>query len=309
MSKGMRNLLIVACVFILVGSILGGAGYSLGGFNSVSFTTRGPVVIRPGYSQYIQVDSAWETLTDVDIDVDVLDLNLVEGPSGGGFQLIGTYNASYSTYYMDDSNGKLTVKISSDEMSGFIGFGFMEPDPTHLTLIYPAGTHFNTVKLNNDVGSLTVNNLNVSALAINLAVGSFSGSAITADTLTADLAMGSFTANNLVVKSFAELQLAMGALDISSSQIKNLEAECAMGSMTYTGTLSGKAVLAVDMGSIDMNLDTDEKNISFDISTNMGSTNINGKGYTGNVRLSASSPSLELDVSANLGSVDIKTRM
>jgi hypothetical protein len=310
MKKGTRNLLIVALILILVGSILGFTGYSLGGLASVTLTRNGPVIVDAPVD-YIDVSEHWDTLKSVDIDTDILGLRLEEGD---GFSLRGSYCPDLMSLEVSVKNGDLTIHSKSWNDSWFgvkfntswfgIGGNFREGE---LVLTYPKGTKFQTVSIDSDLGSLHIADLTTKQLDIALDAGALSGQNITAEVLIADLNLGSCELEALNVTERGEIDMDTGSLTLDDSVMNNSNIEMDLGSVDYTGALKGVANIRTDMGAIELDLDLAEKELSYDIDSDVGTVRLNGRTLGSSAHSSAEKATLSLNITSDLGSVRIQT--
>jgi hypothetical protein len=302
MKKATRNLLIVALGLILVGGILGITGYRLGGAKPVNLTPDGPLIANRTMAS---VDEHWSRLTALDIDSDVLDLHLVEGDS---FSLTGSYDTSFMNLVISEDKGALTIR-STHRNGGWLNLGFGGSWPKQeLTLTYPRNTGFDAVSITSDLGSLRVEDLEAGTLDVQLAAGDFRGERVAVKQLDLDMGLGNCELDGLEVSGSARTKLDSGRLSLRDSRVNDLTATNNLGSLDFSGSLSGTAKIDVDLGSLEFRLDNDEADIAYTIESDMGSITLNGRDFHSSASGGPSSAPLELDISTNMGSVDIRTK-
>jgi hypothetical protein len=300
MKKATRNLLIVALSLVLIGGILGFTGYYLGGMKAVGLTSSGPLVSN---SLLASVNERWDKLTALDIDSNALNLKIVEGDS---FSLTGKYDADNVTLAVSESNGVLKIHSSSrGNQRSWIGFSWPEQE---LTLTYPRNAVFDTASVNSDLGNLHAEGLNADTLKVKLAAGKFTGAHITTKQLDLNMDLGKCEIDGLEVSDNARTSLNSGSLTLKDSSVSNLTASNKLGSFDFTGTLSGKAKIDMDLGSLDLDLDNREADMSYAVSSHMGSVTLNGHGADSTASGGPSSASLRLEATTNMGSIDIRTK-
>ncbi|MDR2105898.1 MAG: DUF4097 domain-containing protein [Coriobacteriales bacterium] len=302
MKKGTRNLLIVALGLILVGGILGITGYRLGGAKPVNLTPDGPLIANHATTL---VDERWNRLTALDIDADALDLRLVEGDS---FSLTGSYDTSFMNLVISEEKGVLVIR-STHRNGGWLNFGFGNSWPKQeLTLTYPRDTEFDAVSVTSDLGSLRVEGLEADTLDVRLALGDFRGERVAVGQLELDMDLGNCELDELEVSGSARTKLDSGRLSLRDSRVNDLTATNNLGSLDFSGSLSGTAKIDVDLGSLEFRLDNDEADIAYTIKSDMGSITLNGRDLHSSATGGPSSAPLELDINANMGSVNIRTK-
>ena len=310
MSKAIRNLLILASVLLIIGGIIATVGTALGGMKPVYPTKDGWKLFSISSADFVEVDEKYNNITEVVIDSDIMDIRFVEGSS---FSLKGQYNSSIMSLDISEKNGVLTIRAKNLD-NAWLRFGWwwdiirISQPGQELTLTYPKGTKFKNVDVTADLGSLKIDSLEAESLSVSLALGDFSGSSITVGSVEARLNAGSCSIRNLTVSRSAEFNMDSGGLYLRDSTINNLTATNNVGSIEFSGSLKGKARFKLDLGSLDVSLQNAEKDLSYTITTDLGSIKINGRNYGSPARSSASSPDCTLDITTSVGSVTLKTR-
>ncbi|MDR3037287.1 MAG: DUF4097 domain-containing protein [Coriobacteriales bacterium] len=303
-NKRTKVLLLIAGALLVVGGILATAGYALGGMKSVNLTPNGLVVTRPESGNMVTINERWAKLTSVDIDTSIGDLRMEEGDS---FSLRGAYNSAYVQLEVSENNGALTVR-SLDKHNYFsFNLGFFAGPAHEMILTYPKGTKFKDVSVKGSLGSFKADNLTTENLNVSLDAGSFTAGRLTAETATIDMDLGNCDIDDLRVSQSAQATLHTGNFTLRNSNVTNLTAKTDLGNMSYAGVLKGKADLSLDLGSLNLNLDMAEKDLSYSLECDMGSITINGQSLGTSARVSESSSILTLAVSSSLGSVKIIT--
>ena len=308
MSKAFRNFLLVAAVLIIVGGIITGIGFVFGGLRSVALTQNGPVIVGFENDTVIEVNESYNKITDITVDVDISELKFEEGTS---FSLKGRYNPNIIDLKINESNGVLTIsgKALSRNQWHFgwffndLSIGYDET----LVFTYPKGTEFKSIKINNSLGSLDLQNLKAKSLSVSLDLGDFNGDSILVDSIDTDLNLGSCSINHLTVTKDAKFRLDSGSLTLRNSTVNNLVANNNLGSFRFSGKLTGKAEATLDVGSLDMDLENKDSELSYSIGADLGSIRINGKEYGASAHRTVNSPICTLDISLSLGGVRLNT--
>jgi hypothetical protein len=304
MSKTTKVLLIIAGALILVGGILSGAGFGLGGMQPARLTESGLVVTERLSGASIAVDERWERLTGINIDVDLLELRLEEGDS---FSLEGTYNPDVMTLDVSESGGTLTIH-SRSQNDWWWNFGFGEVRrATNMVLTYPRDTEFKEVSVRIGLGDLRVNHLSTERLNISLDAGNFIGKELATETLELGMSLGNCELDGLTVTDKAEMVLNSGSLRLDGAAIENLTSVNDLGNFDFSGVLSGEANIDMRLGSLIVDVEVPEDEIAYRIESDMGSATLNGHALGSVTSKRATSPKLTLDISSDLGSVTIRT--
>ncbi|MDR1014554.1 MAG: DUF4097 domain-containing protein [Coriobacteriales bacterium] len=309
MSKATRNLLLVAGALILIGAILGGTGYWMGGMKAVRLTGGGPVVIDSASGFLNAVDRQWEDLDGLDIDVDLLELSMVEGDA---FSLTGSYDPGLTDFDISEEKGVLVIR-STDRHTPWWGFGqwgfglpfggIYEPK---MVFTYPKGTRFEDVSVKSSLGSFHMEGLRAERLAVALDLGNLTGQDIAVEAFDARMSLGNCELDRLEVAKGAEIHMDGGNLRLDDAAIAGLSSTSNLGNFDFSGVLSGTADIAMDLGALDMALGIPENRIAYSIECDLGSSTLNGRHLGSSAHSNVASPELTLEVRTNLGSVEIR---
>jgi len=304
MSKALRNLLIIAGVLVIIGAIIAGTGFAMGGMRSISFSKDGPIVVGVDGKDMVEVNESYNKITALDVQMDLGELKLEEGDS---FSLKGRYTFGLQSFEISESNGVLTVRA---KQTSRIGIGYIGVGTFHdqLTFTYPKGTKLDKVSIYLALGGLSIKNLDTDYLDVTLDAGAFNGNKVTTAQLIAQLNLGSCDIRQLSVSDSAKLNLDAGSLTLSNATVSNLSVDNHLGGVDFSGKLVDTADFNLDMGSISLKLDNRESDLSYNVSSNLGSVTINGKSHGNSVINTNTSSTCTLDVSLSLGSADVKTR-
>jgi hypothetical protein len=334
MRKSSKVILVLAICFLLVGSILGIAGYALGGMRAMRLTSGGPIVstsqlthVEVGSSELLGSTelanpgadasaTGARGITEIDVRADVASIRLIEGSD---FALSCTYdealtNFEWSTAW-SPTGGTLTVSNLRRTGAGSLldsfglDFGFLnEARGWELVITYPRGTALDKLYVYASLGNVETGGLSVADATFDLSLGNLSLSQLDCALLTLDLDLGWAALNRCTVSDRASLRLNSGSLTVSESALNNLEAYGDLGDLSFSGTLTGTAYISASLGGVNLNLGQPLSAISYDLSCDMGAVSVNGVDKGGEVEAqSASTPELKLEVECDLGSINLTT--
>jgi len=301
MSKALRNFLIVAGILVIVGALIAGIGFFLGGMKPIGVTSNGLVIDGSSTKNMVQVNEKYSDVTSVKVNIDAAELTLQEGDS---FSLQGSYNSSYQDYSFTQQDGVLNITGSSTKKGIWLLGGWNSAND-NLTLTYPKGTKFDDMDITVSLGSLNINTLDTSSLEVSLDAGSLKGNNISTDTYTASFHLGSCTLDQFSLKDSGNLSLDAGSLSLSGSTANNLSVDSHLGSVDIAGTLTGKTSLGLDLGSLTLSLDNAESESSYSVSSDLGSVKINGTDMGNSVSKTTTSPVCTLDATLSAGSANL----
>ncbi|MDR0347150.1 MAG: DUF4097 domain-containing protein [Coriobacteriales bacterium] len=305
MSKSVKTLLIIAAMFLVVGGILGSVGYFLGGMKPITLRNDGVIRVGSEPGEIIIVDEQWKRLEKIVIDLPLADLRLEEGDS---FSFRGSYDSELMELKIVENNGTLTIRTASGPRQWWsFGLSIHQNDSANFVLTYPKDTEFREVSINNDIGSLRIADLTTEVLTLSLDVGSFTGADITVGVLDADLDLGSCTLSALTIEKGGKFNLDAGSLTLDKMVVHDLDIKSNLGSVECDGIMTGTSSVRMDNGSLSLDLDIAERDLSYEVRTDLGEIRLNGKTLSSPARNSATSPKLELEIRSNLGRVSIQT--
>ncbi|MCL1847855.1 MAG: DUF4097 domain-containing protein [Coriobacteriia bacterium] len=301
MSKAIRNLLILAGVLVIVGAIIAGAGFALGGMRSINLTREGPIVIGADSRDMMVVDEKYSKITALDVSMDLGEFELVEGDS---FSLTGRYTSGIQQFEVTEKNGVLTIRLKQISR---IGIGYIGVNGFHdqLTFTYPKGTKFTSVEVSLSLGSLSARNLEAETLRVTLDLGEFSGNTITAESMYAQLNLGGCTINGLTITKDGSFKLDSGSLSLRNATANNLVMKNNLGGVDYSGTLTGTCRADLDLGSLSLKLDNKEGEVDYHAKADLGSIKVNGREQGSSVSRGVTSPRCTLEITLSLGSAEL----
>jgi hypothetical protein len=304
MGKMTRNLLILAAVLVIFGGIITGVGALLGGARPIALYSDGSNFYTISDAEIVEINESYGRITEVNIDLDYSSIKLVEGNS---FSLKGSYNSSILSFEITEKDGILTVRGKNRRTIQWnLGFNYRTSET--LTLTYPKGTTFKNVDIVLDLGSLEISTLQADSLKLRLSAGSLTGGTISVDSFDARLDLGSCNLRGLTVSKQGEFTMENGSLTLRDSSIHDLTAKNSLGSVNYSGTLTGTAVVDLDLGSLRMDLANPDSELSYRINKDLGSVTVNGRAQGSSVNKTVTSPKCTLDLRTALGSITLNTK-
>jgi hypothetical protein len=325
MRKSTKVVLIVAACLLIVGGILTGAGYALGGMKAVQMTVDGPRVFSSSNLVQIEVDAAELSsagaspaqLTGIDIQSDISEIRLVEGSE---LSLSVGYDSGYSDFEWSVESNILVVRnlqrpgFHGMFGSGTIGFG-VNTQHQEIVLTYPRDLALDSLNIHASLGSVKVDGLAAENAWFDLDAGDLSIANLDCATLSVNVDLGRAVIARSTVSESATARLSAGDFEVTESSFHNLDANCDLGRAAYSGTLTGEAYFSLSMGDGELDLDQPLTGITYHLSCDLGSIRVNGSAGSGGEGPSSyaeheasGTETLRLDVNCNMGSVRIDTR-
>ena len=282
-----------------------------------------------------RVDDTFSPSSDIanlQIENGSVDFKIVEGDS---FFVKGE-NLDENSYTFAQEGETLIIKASKHNIQ-FFDFSLLEA-PQRITLTIPRGTQFNSIKINNGSGdSILATNLITKQCSITVASGRVDAEAIQAEIFDSSVGSGDFelkdlTANNIdasVVFGYVEadklsmvigsgdftfksleardcdLEVGSGDIEGNNVQVMNMLAQTGSGDIYLKGALTGVSEFTCGSGDIDLNLDGDIDEYSFEIDGS--DIEINGEDYSKKYKSDVTMDK-QLHLKTSSGDIDVTIR-
>lgn len=255
MKKSMRVFLTICGIVICVGLILGIAGLALGGIQGLAGVEARVPWISFGGGEVQEQSVKVEDFSSIDLESDFADVEFIEGKS---FAVEMSYNKKYDVPKVEVKNGTLVITPGSGNYTWFSFDPFGVDTEPKLRIYYPKGTDFQQIKLQNDMGNVTISNINAEKMEFSTSSGSLNMDNITVDYMKLDMDMGTVQGRRISTGKGADAQIDTGSLDLS-------------------GSLAGTIKVGCDMGKCLLTTDLPRETYSIEVENDMGDCAIDGK--------------------------------
>ncbi len=279
MNKGFKNFLIICVVLSVIGLVLMGVGYALGGKPNVS--------IRKEISfndKVINETKDFDNMRDIEIDTDLYHIEFIPSTQ---YKVEYSYNEDLEKPEVRLEEGKLYIKSENNDdkinTSLLTLFNGKEQN-LKLKLYYPKGEKLGTVKINNALGKIDINELDCENLFIDMGIG---------DVELKDVQVG-----------ISSMNLDLGNLYAENLEIGSLMADMDKGNVDIDGKI-GSTDIECDMGSVDVEttLKKEEYNCSFKV--DLGSLTIDGKDSEESITSNYSEAENNMTITCDMGDIDV----
>ena len=279
----MKRTAIAILVAVLVVAI--GAGLVFAGLSAVNFKVR-----DLGTAQYVtNTHEVGEGFTRVEMDMDTADVDIL--PAEDGKCRVVCVEREKYPHTVTVENGTLIVRSAKDQKWNFtIGAVVKNPSVTVYlpakdyaslkleadtgTVKLVAGLSFETVDLDADTGSVTVDGVDVKKLKISADTGRIAIANMTPETVDLDAATGSIRVTDVVCSGDMRIEADTGSIRLEDADAANLYLEADTGSISGTirtektfvaksttgsvkvpeGTSGGRCEVRADTGSIRLSI-------------------------------------------------------
>ena len=102
---------------------------------------------------------------------------------------------------------------------------------------------------------------------------------IQANTGSFDVSAGRLVVNELSIAEKSEYIIGAGQMLLNKVTLKDITVDCGIGDVTIRGEVSGNSEITCGVGNVELELDSDEADYSYDISASIGDVRIGDNSY------------------------------
>ena len=194
--------------------------------------------------------------------------------------------------YFDVERKGDTISFEDNTPSKFfknLGFNFKNNSPK-IYISLPRNIVFNNFEIKSGVGELYIHDINVEKF--NLSAG-----------------VGEVNIYDAKISKDAEIKAGVGEVNFKDSTVTNMNIKSGIGSFSFSGTALGKTSVKGGIGEVDLKIDGAEKDYDFDVSAGLGEVIINGKKsktFLADRQKSGSIAQNSITVKGGIGSIRIR---
>jgi len=194
--------------------------------------------------------------------------------------------------YFDVEKKGDTISFEDNTPSKFfknLGFNFKNNSPK-IYISLPRNIVFNNFEIKSGVGELDIHDINVEKF--NLSAG-----------------VGEVNIYDAKISKDAEIRAGVGEVNFKDSTVTNMDIKSGVGSFSFSGTAMGKTSVKGGIGEVDLKIDGAEKDYDFDVSAGLGEVIINGKkskNFLADRQKSGSIAQNSITVKGGIGSIRIR---
>jgi len=303
MSKQIRTVAIVGACILALGIIVGLAGFMHGGYKPLSIGLDGVRVYSDAdLSSYDVLDETYASFGSIEVDTSTIPVTLQEGTE---FSVTGKNLKSNGGLKAAASGGILKVSSQKPSVRAFSFGPFGYGSQSRLVITWPAGAKFESVSIRDDVGSLRIEGLNAQDFYSSVDTGEQRISGSSLGRMKTTMNLGSLTIADTSVNT-ADIGQDSGSANISGFSSQGLTMNNDLGSISIEGTLHGASKVKCDTGSINIRLNQSIGDISYSVSSDVGSAKVvGGNGATGYPKVQITGSPDSISAESNVGSVTI----
>ncbi|MDF2484878.1 MAG: hypothetical protein K0R46_1046 [Herbinix sp.] len=116
-------------------------------------------------------------------------------------------------------------------------------------------------------------------MSIVIKAGDVEADVIRATTGDFNLAAGRLVVKMLEVSQESSYEIGAGQMTLSNVKVNNITVDCGVGDVRIEGDVTGESDISCDVGKVELDLDRDEDDYSYDISASIGNVSIDNNSY------------------------------
>lgn len=323
MGKFMKRCLVILLVFAAVGAVLGIAGSTVAGRETISqvveTVTGGRVRMELGdWSRWGFTvgddffgsafgDSGEDELYDIedamafDKGHEVMKGNVEKYCPGGDIRILDVEvgGCTFETRYSEDGNIYLEAE-NAYKFQGYVVDGTLYVRATNgslnnwseiskfrITLYLPEGYGFDVADVSMGAGVMTLAGLEAADLSMDAGAGEISVSGIHADELKASIGAG--------------------AISLEDMDVTCLDVTVGMGRFAADGIVRGDADIECSMGNVELMLDGGKEDFNYELQGSMGNIDLEGESVSGfsQERTIDNGADKDMEVNCSMGNITI----
>ncbi len=255
MNKSLKGIAITAAALVVVGLLLTGIGFMLGGNqpiwldrNGIHFGERNGEKAAGG--DLVSFTQDIEGFSSINVDLDFYDVDLVPGDK---FEIQGAYFREEGKPEIKVENGTLTVKDNgrkgikiSIDLPGLFTYG----NHPNIRIFYPEKTDFQSVVIHCDSADLKFENLTAEKADFKLDLGKLELSGITANNVMVSMDSGDCSIKGVKAAEQLTVTNNLGKIVLENAETKTLKLDADSGDVTLADTTFESGDLSVNLGKL-----------------------------------------------------------
>lgn len=212
-------------------------------------------------------EESYTDVTGIDMDIEYGEVNIVEGDT---FQVDAKRLPENGLESYVDTDGTWIIRQDSDnrdfvDIFGFhfsVGnvFGWNENRAPEITITLPKDFVADHVSLVIKAGDVEVDEI----------------SAVTGDF---NVSAGRLVVKELEITEQSEYIIGAGQMTLGNVLVKDIKVDCGVGDVMISGNVSGDSDIICNVGNVELDLDGEEADYSYDISASIGNIDIDNNSY------------------------------
>lgn len=118
-------------------------------------------------------------------------------------------------------------------------------------------------------------------LTLSIGAGAIRADSLKAKTVMVNVGAGSIRIDELNVENASSYSVGAGELIIEDFIGRDIDVDCTVGAITLSGIIKGNNYVNCGIGSVEMDIDGQEEDYNYDISSGIGNVQINNNKYSG----------------------------
>ena len=321
----MKKLSLVLLVILIIGVGLAMAGWAMGGPHGLWLDRHGLHLSGGERGDLVKVDETLAGFTNVDVRADFFDHITVK--EGDAYTVRGARYERYGP--IDVRLDGDTLKVTAVHDRRWIDFAVDDfwNHNSYLEITYPKGVKLGSAAVELSAGKLNVNGIECETLTVDDDFGDVDISNVSAKSLRAKLNAGDLKVRNVradklnVTNDFGKvtlddavsddivMKLNSGDMRGSGVSAGNLIVDNDFGKVVFDSLVfTGHCDIEANSGNVDLRLNMNKDDVSYELNVSAGSINVDGSKYGGSVSSRVAGAAANLRVGNDFGSISVDFR-
>lgn len=284
MSKKMKLFLMICGIMIGAGAVFSIAGLAAGGLRGVEKIEEKVPWISFGPERMESRSIPCQPFTSVDLTSTTSDVEFIEGSA---WRVEIVYAKRRGAPSVEINNNTLTIRPrTKNSKPVYLNFYGGSGEEEQIRIYYPKGRKFNRIKVDSDMGDLSLNGIAARSMQIASNAGDVRVSDLTADSLRLTSDMGDVEGSGLNTK----------AADIKINA----------GNLTLSGAFAGATTIDCNMGDCAVSTQLAKETYAIEADTDMGDCEVDGLEANGTYRVENAKAPNHLIAKTNAGDLELR---
>lgn len=277
MKKFTKFILVSAAIALAAGIVLGGIGFAADGVHNINIIWNKGFKVSEDEKAETMEKTSFDSFSNIDLDISAAKISFKKNDSD---EYAVEYKLMSTGVKCEVKNDTLVVDQTPESISfNFLNFSGLED--CYITIYYPEGSEFDSIKVNTSAGSINaVEGLKCNVFDLNSSAGGIKIDGFTG-AIIVDSSAGGFEAKN---SDFTKVTMEMsaGGIIFNNCTIGGGKIDASAGSLEAKGiTLNGSLDCDLSAGGFDLSLQNGD-DVGFDLDVSAGSVTIDGSKVVSN---------------------------
>ncbi len=221
------------------------------------------------YLATVSYQDTYSDVTSIDMEITFGEVKIIEGDT---FSIKGERVPENSLESYVDEDGTWVIRQNMDHMNLV---DFMGLDLSVGNFLHWKGARTSTI-------TITVpHNFVADDISVEIKAGEVEAERILAETGSFHVSTGRLVIDELDIDEESDYRIGAGSMLLNKVSVKNITVDCGVGEVVIRGKVIGDNEVSCDIGSVEMYLEGEKDDYSYDISASIGNIDIDNNSYHG----------------------------